>query len=155
MNGEVQNMTQSVAHDANPRTYSLRTLMLVVTWLAVCFRMASEGPLIGLFGMFMFSLAAWRTLRDCKLKAGGLAAMTMAQIVWGFFESAAVVIGAVFMGIALLLTMGIVALLLVHSKTTWLLGALGIGMAAAMFLLAPAVTFYYLASTWPRSPTRR
>src|SRR6516165_4145048 len=98
MNGEKRKMAQSVADDTNPRTYSLRTLMLVVTWLAVCFRMASEGPLIGLFGMFMFSLAAWRTVRDCNLRTGGLAAMTLAQILWTFFESAAVVIGAVFMG---------------------------------------------------------
>jgi hypothetical protein len=154
MNGEERKMTQSVADGANPRTYSLRTLMLVVTWLAVCFRTASEGPLIWLFGMFLFSLAVWRTLRDCNPKTGGFAAMTMVQIVWAFFESAAVVIGAVFMGIALLLTMSIVTLLLVHSKTTWLLGAPGIGMAGAMFMLAPAVTFYYLASTWPRTPVR-
>lgn len=148
-------MSQPIAKAENPPTYSLRTLMLVVTWLAVSCRFASEGTLIGFVGLILFSLAARRMTSDCKLRPDGFAAMTTAQILLAFFESVAVVIGALFIGIALFFTTGIAALLVGRSNASEPLGLLAIVAGFLMFMIAPAATIYYLAATWPRNTGRR
>lgn len=148
-------MSQPAAEAENPRTYSLRTLMLVVTWLAVCFRLASEGATVGLIGIFLVSLAVLRMISGCKLRPGGFAAMMTAQFMSAFLESVAMVIGATFIGIALFFTIGIAALLLAHSNGPRVPDLLRIGAGLLMFMIGPGATFLFLAATWPRNTGRR
>ncbi len=148
-------MRQPAAEAENPRTYSLRTLMLIVTWLAVSCRLASEGSTIGLIGIFLVSLAVLRTISGCKLRPRGFTAMTTAQIMSAFLESVAMVIGATFIGVALFFTIGIAALLLAHSNGPQMAELLWIGAGLLMFMIGPGATFLFLAATWPRNTARR
>jgi hypothetical protein len=137
----------------NPRTYSLRTLMLIVTWLAICLRITKEGPGIALPGLIILSLAMLRTISELNLRRGGFAGTTTRQSVVAYLNSVCVVIGSLMVGLAMFIAVALACLVLATKlgDPPWLLALVAFWIPLLSCLTGPVVAIYFLIKTWPRS----
>ena len=135
----------------NPRTYSLRTLMLIVTWLAVCLRITTEAPAIAVLGLFIFSLAMARTISDLNLARDGVAGASIRQSIVAYLNSICIVIGSLTTGLAMFVALLIAALAVAHGGPSLQRELFAGCFGLLSFLSGPAVAIYFLTKTWPRS----
>ncbi len=129
-----------------PLRFSLRALMLFVTWAAVCLKITTLSP--GLAGpiLFVFWLALVRTTIELGRRPASASGPTAGEVTCVYFKSILITVAAIGIVLATLLSIVLVLISLTASVERYhgVLGGVVVILAAAVLCggLAAAITVY-------------
>src|SRR5436305_852805 len=92
------------ASSERPLRFSLSTLMLFVTWTAICLKITTLPPGFAVAGLFVLWLALVRTTVELNRRPHGAGGLTAGEVTCVYFKSVAITIAAVGIVLATLLS---------------------------------------------------